>query len=72
MLIITSGLTIYGMGAWAYTFYMVLRDGEVLVREPNTQILLAEFIMATVYTVVGVIGLLFVIITEIKSGRGAE
>lgn len=58
---ITSWLTIWGMGAWAFAFYEILRNGEVTFHEPNTVILITEFTIAIVLALVGLVALILVI-----------
>jgi len=52
-LIIVSTFLVHSAGTWAYTFFIILQQGEVSFYEPNRPILMAEFGMAVVWTLVG-------------------
>jgi hypothetical protein len=52
-LIIVSTFLVHSAGTWAYTFFIILQQGEVSFYEPNRPLLMAEFGMAVVWTLVG-------------------
>jgi len=53
-LIIVSTFLVHSAGTWAYTFFIILQQGEVSFYEPNRPILMAEFGMAVAWTLVGI------------------
>ena len=53
-LLVVSALLVHTAGYWAYIFFMVLREGEIFLYDSNRPILMAEFGMAVVWTLVGV------------------
>jgi len=52
-IIIVSTFLVHCAGTWAYTFFIILQQGEVSFYEPNRPLLMAEFGMAVVWTLVG-------------------
>ena len=52
-LIIVSTFLVHSAGTWAYSFFIMLQQGEVSFYEPNRPWLMAEFGMAVVWTLVG-------------------
>ena len=52
-LIIVSTFLVHCAGTWAYTFFIMLQQGEISFYEPNRPWLMAEFGMAVVWTLVG-------------------
>jgi len=53
-LIIVSACLAHSAGTWAYTFFIILQQGEVSFYEPNRSILMAEFGMAVVWALLGI------------------
>jgi len=53
-LVIVSTFLAHCAGTWAYTFFIMLRQGEISFYEPNRPWLMAEFGMAVVWTLVGI------------------
>jgi len=53
-LIIVSTLLVHSAGTWAYTFFIILQQGEVSLYERNRPLLIAEFGMAVVWTLLGI------------------
>ena len=53
-LIIVSTLLIHSAGTWAYAFFIMLQQGEVSLYERNRPLLIAEFGMAVVWTLLGI------------------
>lgn len=52
-LVIVSTFLAHCAGAWAYTFFIMLRQGEATFYEPNRLCVIAEFGLAVVLTLVG-------------------
>ncbi len=52
-LVIVSLFLVHTAGTWAYTFFIILRQGEISFYEPNKLWLMAEFGFAVVLTLVG-------------------
>ncbi len=52
-LAVVSALLVHCAGTWAYTFFIILQQGEVSFYEPNRPWLIAEFGMAVVWTLLG-------------------
>jgi len=52
-LLIVSTFLVHCAGTWAYTFFIMLQQGEISFYEPNRPWLMAEFGMAVVWTLVG-------------------
>ena len=52
-LIIVSTFLVHSAGTWAYIFFIILQQGKIYLYEPNRPILMAEFSMAVVWTLVG-------------------
>ncbi len=49
-LAMVSIFLVHCAGTWAYTFFIILQQGEVSFYEPNRPWLMAEFGMAVVWT----------------------
>jgi len=45
----------YCAGTWAYTFFLIIKDGSVYYNEPVRWIICAEFSTACVITICGLI-----------------
>jgi len=54
-LAVVSAFLVHCAGAWTYVFLVILQRGEITFYEPNRLWLLAEFGMAVVWTLVGII-----------------
>ena len=52
-LIIVSIFLVHCAGTWAYTFFIMLRQGEASFYEPNRLWLMAEFGLAVALTLLG-------------------
>jgi len=52
-LVIVSIFLVHCAGTWAYTFFIMLRQGEASFYEPNRLWLMAEFGFAVVLTLLG-------------------
>ena len=52
-LIVVSTFLVHCAGTWAYTFFIMLQQGEISFYEHNRPLLMAEFGMAVVWTLVG-------------------
>jgi len=52
-LIIVSAFLVHSAGTWAYTFFIMIRQGEASFYEPNRLWLMAEFGFAVVLTLLG-------------------
>ena len=52
-LIVVSIFLVHCAGTWAYTFFIVLQQGEASFYEPNRLWLIAEFGFAVVLTLLG-------------------
>ena len=52
-LIIVSTFLVHSAGTWAYTFFIMIRQGEASFYEPNRLWLIAEFGFAVVLTLLG-------------------
>jgi len=52
-LAVVSAFLVHCAGTWAYVFFIILRKGEIALYEPNRPILMAEFGMAVVWTLLG-------------------
>ncbi len=68
-LVIVSTFLVHSAGTWAYTFFIILQQGEISFYEPNRPLLMAEFGMAVVWTLVGLF-FLGVAIRAIASKQG--
>ena len=53
-LIIVSTFLVHSAGTWAYAFFIMLQQGKIYLYEPNRPILMAEFGMAVVWTLLGI------------------
>ncbi len=53
-LLVVSTFLVHCAGVLAYFFFIILRDGEIIFGEPTRPILTAEFVMAVVWTLVGI------------------
>lgn len=53
-LLVVSAFLVHSAGTWAYVFFIILREGNIYLGEPNRLILMAEFGMAVVWTLVGI------------------
>lgn len=53
-LLVVSAFLVYSAGTWAYIFFIILREGSIRLGESIRPILMAEVVMATVWTLVGV------------------
>lgn len=61
-LVVVSSLLVHCAGTWAYTFFIMLRQGEITFYEPNRPYLMAELGMAAAWTLVGIIFLVVAIL----------
>ena len=52
-LVIVSAFLAHCVGTWAYTFFIMIRQGEVAFCEPNKPWVVAEFGLAVAFTLVG-------------------
>ena len=72
-LAVVSALLAHCAGTWGYAFFIMLQQGEVSFYEPNRPWLMAEFGMAVVWTLLGIL-FLGVAISGLKKqadrGRG--
>ncbi len=64
LLVITGGIGAYAMITWAFIFYKIIQDGQVILVEPVEWIIRTEFYLALCFVVVS----LFAMIIGI--GRG--
>jgi len=53
-LLVVSTLLVHCAGVFVYFFFIILRDGVIRFGEPTRPILVGEFIMAIVWTLVGI------------------
>ena len=53
-LIIVATFLIHTAGTWAFTFFIILQQGEVSFYEPNRFLLIAEFGLAVALTLLGI------------------
>ncbi len=53
-LLVVSVFLVHCAGMWAYFFFIILRDGVITFGEPNRPVLVGEFVMAVVWTLVGI------------------
>ena len=58
-LLVVSTFLVHSAGVLAYFFFIILRDGEIIFGEPTRPILVAEFAMAVVWTMVGLFFLIW-------------
>jgi len=54
-LVTVSAFLVHSAGWAAYIFFVILRDGSINLGEPMRPILVAEFGMAVVWSLVGII-----------------
>ena len=52
LLVITGGIGAYVSLAWAYVFYKIIEDGRVILIEPVSWIIRAEFFLALCFVVI--------------------
>jgi len=71
-LLVVSAFLVHCAGVWAYTFFIILREGEIYLGEPNRPILMAEFGMAVVWTLVGIFFFVVAILGLVKRTRGGK
>lgn len=72
-LVVVSTLLVHCAGAWAYTFFIILRQGEVAFYEPVRPILMAEFGMAVAWTLAGIVFLVVALLgLKRRTDRGKE
>ena len=52
-LVVVSLFLVHTAGTWAYTFFIIIKQGEVSFYEPNRAWLIAEFGLAVALTLLG-------------------
>jgi len=65
-LLVVSAFLVHCAGTWAYVFFIILREGHIYLGEPNQPILMAEFGMAVVWTLVGIFFIVVAILGLLK------
>ena len=53
-------------GAWAYTFWNIIRNGSVAYVEPHLPTILIEFTVASLFTICALIGLGYITYTAFR------
>jgi len=64
-LVVVSTFLIHCAGTWAYTFFIMLKEGEISFYEPSRPWVIAEFGLAVVLTLLGLF-FLGVVIWEMR------
>ncbi len=75
-LLVVSAFLIHSAGMWVYFFFIILRDGKIIFGEPTRPILMAEVVMAVVWTLVGIFFMIWATLElfnfRIEGGKGSK
>lgn len=58
LLIVVGGIGAFACGTWGYVFWLVIRDGQYIVRESIGWLLNAEFGFAIALTIISLMAIL--------------
>ena len=64
-LVVVSTFLVHCAGTWAYTFFIILKEGKISFYEPSRLLVIAEFGLAVVLTLLGLF-FLGVVIWEMR------
>ncbi len=71
-LLVVSAFLVHSAGTWAYIFFIILREGSIRLGESIRPILVSEFVMAVVWTLVGVFFFVVAILALLKRTRAGK
>ncbi|KKL50472.1 hypothetical protein LCGC14_2305130 [marine sediment metagenome] len=71
-LLVVSAFLVHSAGTWAYIFFIILREGSVRLGESIRPILVSEFVMAVVWTLVGIFFFVVAILALFKRTRAGK
>jgi len=71
-LLVVSTFLVHCAGYWAYIFFIMFREGSIHLSEPNRPMLMADFGMAVVWTLVGISFMVVAILGLVKRTRGGK